>query len=84
MIVGEHNRENDLTVNITKEKHLTNVRSSNKDQTATIRKTRSMSLEEAIEYIADDEYCEVTPESVRLRKKNLNKNEREKAARKAK
>lgn len=84
MIVGEHNRENDLTVNITKEKHLTNVRSATKDQTATIRKTRSMSLEEAIEYLNDDEYCEVTPESVRLRKKILNKSEREKAAKRAK
>ncbi|GGB61768.1 translational GTPase TypA [Virgibacillus dakarensis] len=84
MIVGEHNRENDLTVNITKEKHLTNVRSATKDQTATIRKTRSMSLEEAIEYLNDDEYCEVTPESVRLRKKILNKNEREKAAKRTK
>ncbi|MBR7796205.1 MAG: translational GTPase TypA [Bacillota bacterium] len=84
MIVGEHNRDNDLTVNITKEKHLTNVRSATKDQTATIRKTRDMSLEEAIEYLNDDEYCEVTPESVRLRKKILNKNEREKAAKKNK
>ncbi|WP_330949383.1 translational GTPase TypA [Virgibacillus sp. MG-45] len=84
MIVGEHNRENDLTVNITKEKHLTNVRSATKDQTATIRKTRSMSLEEAIEYLDDDEYCEVTPESIRLRKKILNKGEREKAAKRNK
>ncbi|WP_017473467.1 translational GTPase TypA [Amphibacillus jilinensis] len=82
MIVGEHNRDNDLTVNITKEKHLTNVRSATKDQTSTIRKTRQMSLEEAIEYLNDDEYCEVTPESIRLRKKILNKNEREKAAKK--
>ncbi|MFC4402062.1 translational GTPase TypA [Gracilibacillus xinjiangensis] len=82
MIVGEHNRENDLTVNITKEKHLTNVRSANKDQTSTIRKTRKMSLEEAIQYLNDDEYCEVTPETIRLRKKILNKNEREKAAKK--
>ncbi|MDC3417053.1 translational GTPase TypA [Aquibacillus salsiterrae] len=82
MIVGEHNRENDLTVNITKEKHLTNVRSATKDQTATIRKTRKMSLEEAIEYLNDDEYCEVTPETIRLRKKILNKNEREKASKK--
>ncbi|WP_182200747.1 translational GTPase TypA [Paraliobacillus salinarum] len=84
MIVGEHNRENDLTVNITKEKHLTNVRSANKDQTSTIRKTRTLTLEEAIEYLDDDEYCEVTPESIRLRKKILNKNEREKAAKKKK
>ncbi|WP_066187515.1 translational GTPase TypA [Gracilibacillus timonensis] len=82
MIVGEHNRENDLTVNITKEKHLTNVRSATKDQTATIRKTRTLSLEEAIQYLDDDEYCEVTPDSIRLRKKILNKNEREKAAKK--
>lgn len=82
MIVGEHNRENDLTVNLTKEKHLTNIRSANKDQTSTIRKTRTMSLEEAIQYLNDDEYCEVTPESIRLRKKILNKNEREKAAKK--
>ncbi len=80
MIVGEHNRDNDLTVNITREKHLTNVRSATKDQTAIIRKTRDMSLEEAIQYLSDDEYCEVTPESVRLRKKILNKNEREKMA----
>ncbi|MFC4559939.1 translational GTPase TypA [Virgibacillus kekensis] len=84
MIVGEHNRENDLTVNITVEKHLTNVRSATKDQTSTIRKTRDMSLEEAIEYLNDDEYCEVTPESIRLRKKILNKNEREKASKKSK
>lgn len=82
MIVGEHNRENDLTVNITKEKHLTNVRSANKDQTSTIRKTRDMSLEEALEYLNDDEFCEVTPESIRLRKKILNKSERERAAKK--
>lgn len=82
MIVGEHNRENDLTVNITKEKHLTNVRSATKDQTSTIRKTRDMSLEEALQYLSEDEYCEVTPETIRLRKKILNKNEREKAAKK--
>ncbi|GGJ90703.1 GTP-binding protein TypA/BipA [Lentibacillus kapialis] len=84
MIVGEHNRENDLTVNITKEKHLTNVRSATKDQTATIRKTRDMSLEEALQYLNNDEYCEVTPETVRLRKKILNHSEREKEAKKAK
>ncbi|MGM8366203.1 translational GTPase TypA [Virgibacillus sp. W0181] len=84
MVVGEHNRDNDLTVNITKEKHLTNIRSANKDQTATIKKARTMSLEEAIEYLDDDEYCEVTPEAIRLRKKILNKNEREKAAKRNK
>ncbi|ENH96374.1 GTP-binding protein TypA/BipA [Gracilibacillus halophilus YIM-C55.5] len=84
MIVGEHNRENDLTVNITREKHLTNVRSATKDQTATIRKTHQMSLEEAIQYLDDDEYCEVTPESIRLRKKILDKSEREKLAKRKK
>lgn len=82
MIVGEHNRDNDLTVNIIKEKALTNVRSANKDQTSVIKKPRILSLEQAIEYLNEDEYCEVTPESIRLRKKILNKNEREKAAKK--
>src|SRR5690625_4433333 len=82
MIVGEHNRENDLTVNITREKHLTNMRTSNKDQTATIRSTRKMSLEDALQYIDDDEYCEVTPKSIRLRKQILNQSMREKAAKK--
>ena len=80
MIVGEHNRENDLTVNITREKHLTNIRSAHKDQTSVIRKARDMSLEEAIQYLDDDEYCEVTPESIRLRKKILDKGERERAS----
>src|SRR5690625_1708719 len=83
MIVGQHNRENDLTVNITREKHLTNIRSANKDQTSIIRKTRDMSLEEAIQYLNDDEYCEVTPQSIRLRKKILNKSEREKMAKRS-
>ena len=84
MVVGEHNRENDLTVNITREKHLTNIRSANKDQTSIIRKTRDMTLEEAIQFLDDDEYCEVTPETIRLRKKILNKNEREKSAKRNK
>ncbi|GAA0431471.1 translational GTPase TypA [Lentibacillus halophilus] len=84
MIVGEHNRENDLTVNITKAKHLTNVRSATKDETATIKKTRKLTLEEALEFLNDDEYCEVTPESIRLRKKTLDNNERQKAAKKSK
>ncbi|MYL32984.1 translational GTPase TypA [Pontibacillus yanchengensis] len=79
MIVGEHNRDNDLTVNITKEKHLTNVRSANKDTTNSIKSTRKLTLEEALQYLDDDEFCEVTPQNVRLRKKILNKNEREKA-----
>ena len=84
MIVGENSRENDLTVNITKAKVQTNVRSSTKDQTVTLKKARIMTLEESLEYLSDDEYLEVTPESIRLRKKELDKAAREKAARKAK
>ncbi|WP_064093853.1 translational GTPase TypA [Rossellomorea aquimaris] len=84
MIVGEHTRENDITVNITKLKQATNVRSANKDQTVTIKKARIMTLEESLEYLNDDEYCEVTPESIRLRKKILDKNERERAEKKNK
>lgn len=70
MIVGEHNRENDLVVNICREKHVTNVRSSTKEQTVTMKKPRLLTLEEALEYLNDDEYCEVTPVSIRLRKKS--------------
>ncbi|NNV05213.1 translational GTPase TypA [Geobacillus sp. C56-T2] len=84
MIVGEHNRENDLVVNICREKHVTNVRSSTKEQTVTMKKPRLLTLEEALEYLSDDEYCEVTPASIRLRKKILSKSEREKAEKKKK
>jgi GTP-binding protein len=84
MIVGEHTRENDLVVNICKEKHVTNIRSSTKEQTVTMKKPRLMTLEEALEYLNDDEYCEVTPKSIRLRKKILNKSEREKMEKKKK
>ncbi len=77
MIVGEHTRENDLTVNITKMKQQTNVRSATKDQTVTMKRPRILTLEEALEYLNDDEYCEMTPESIRLRKKILVKSERE-------
>ncbi|MEK3804992.1 translational GTPase TypA [Metabacillus sp. SLBN-84] len=84
MIVGEHNRENDLVVNICKMKQQTNIRSANKDQTSTMKKPRIMSLEESLEYLNEDEYCELTPTSIRLRKKILDKNEREKQAKKKK
>ncbi|HDT8443739.1 TPA: translational GTPase TypA [Staphylococcus pseudintermedius] len=84
MIVGQNNRENDLTVNITKVKHQTNVRSATKDQTETMKKPRKLSLEEALEFINDDEFVEVTPENVRLRKKILNKGQREKEAKRIK
>src|SRR5699024_11900705 len=58
MVVGEHNRENDITVNISREKHLTNMRTANKDQTSVIRKTRSKKIEETNQYLDDEEYCE--------------------------
>ncbi|EAE5257023.1 translational GTPase TypA, partial [Listeria monocytogenes] len=77
MIVGENNREGDIAVNIVKAKQMTNIRSANKDQTNVIKKPRHLSLEESLEFLNEDEYCEVTPESIRLRKKILNKNERE-------
>lgn len=79
MIVGEHTRDNDLTVNVTKAKHQSNVRSATKDETVRLKSARSLSLEESITYIEDDELCEITPNAVRLRKRILNKSEREKA-----
>lgn len=84
MIVGEHSRENDLTINVTKQKHMSNVRSATKDETVRLKTPRQLSLEAAITYIEDDELCEITPISFRLRKRELNKSEREKAAKKSK
>ncbi len=84
MIVGEHSRENDLTVNITKMKQKTNIRSANKDMTNVMKKPRILTLEESLAYLNEDEYCEVTPESIRLRKKILDKNEREKSGKRKK
>ena len=79
MIVGENARENDLGVNITTAKQMTNVRSATKDQTAVIKTPRILTLEESLEFLDDDEYMEVTPESIRLHKQILNKAERDKA-----
>ena len=84
MIVGENNRDGDITVNVVKMKQKTNIRSANKDQTNVIKKPRILTLEEALEYLGDDEYLEVTPESIRLRKQILDKNERERMAKKKK
>lgn len=77
MIVGEHNRDNDIIVNICKEKQLTNVRSATKEETVKLKTPVLFSLEQALEYLNDDEYCEITPKSIRLRKKILNKGERD-------
>ncbi|MGE5479528.1 MAG: translational GTPase TypA [Chloroflexota bacterium] len=76
MIVGERNKVVDLNVNITKEKKLTNMRASNSDATVTLRPPRILSLDQAIEFIAEDELVEVTPESIRLRKMELDPNNR--------
>ena len=81
MIIGENSRDNDLTVNITKAKQMTNVRSATKDQTSVIKKPKQLTLEESLEFLND---CEVTPESIRLRKQILEKNAREKASKKKK
>jgi GTP-binding protein len=76
MIVGEHARENDLIVNPTKAKQLTNVRASGSDENITLTPPRKFTLEQAIDYIADDELVEVTPNFIRLRKIYLTENDR--------
>jgi GTP-binding protein len=81
MIVGEHNRENDLPVNITREKKLTNMRAASKDATVVLKPARRMSLEASLEYIEQDELLEVTPTSLRLRKRLLNESDRRRADR---
>jgi GTP-binding protein len=82
MIVGERNRTQDLNVNIVKEKKLTNMRASTSDATVILRPPRILSLDQAIEFIAEDELVEVTPQSVRLRKMELDATRRQMKARK--
>lgn len=79
MIVGEHTRDSDIVVNICKEKAVNNIRSATKEETVRMKTPRLFSLEAALEYLNDDEYCEITPKSIRLRKKLLNRGERERA-----
>ncbi len=81
MLVGEHNRDNDLDVNVLKGKQLTNVRASGKDEMIKLTPPRKMTLEDAMAYIQDDELLEVTPKSIRLRKLHLDPNERKRAGR---
>mgnify|MGYP001275003779 FL=1 len=76
MVIGERNKSGDLSVNITREKKLTNMRSSGSDATVTLRPPRNLSLDQALEFIAEDELVEVTPQSVRLRKMELNEQKR--------
>jgi GTP-binding protein len=76
MIIGEHNRDNDIDVNPTKEKKLTNMRASGKDENVTLTPVRPLTLERAIHFIREDEYVEVTPHSIRLRKAMLSSKDR--------
>lgn len=80
MVIGERNKTGDLNVNITKEKKLTNMRASGSDATVTLRPPRRLSLDQAIEFIAEDEVVEITPESIRLRKMELDPHKRKAAA----
>ncbi len=81
MVVGEHARDNDLVVNVAKGKKLTNMRASGSDDATRLTPPRVMTLEQAIEFIADDELVEITPNHIRLRKRILDANERKKAER---
>jgi len=81
MIVGEHTRDNDLIVNVLKGKQLTNIRTTSKDEAVRLTPPIKMTLEKALAYIQDDELVEVTPTSIRLRKKLLDENDRKKADR---
>ena len=83
MILGEHSRGSDLEINPIKEKKLTNIRAAGKDEAMLLIPPRRMSLEQAIAYIEDDELVEVTPSSIRLRKRYLDPNERKRAERKS-
>ncbi len=84
MVVGEHIRPGDLEVNVVKKKNLTNMRASNKDMDVRLTPYRQMSLDECIEYLADDELLEVTPNNLRIRKRELDSNIRQRAAKRAK
>ena len=81
MIVGEHTRDNDLEVNVLKGKKLTNIRTTSKDEAVRLTPPLRMVLERALAYIQDDELVEITPKSIRLRKRHLDPNERKKAER---
>lgn len=80
MVIGENSRDNDLDVNVTKEKKLTNVRASGSDDSLQLMPPRLMTLEQSLEFIKEDELVEVTPESIRLRKRVLEANKRPKVA----
>ena len=76
MVIGERNRPGDLDVNITREKKLTNMRSATADATVTLRKPRLLTLDQAIEFISENELVEITPENIRIRKMELDAHKR--------
>ena len=84
MIIGERNRDGDLALNITREKKLTNMRAAGSDNTITLRPPKQLSLDQYIEFIAEDELVEVTPLNIRLRKMELDQNKRVSTKRKQK
>ena len=77
MVVGERNKTNDLALNITREKKLSNMRSSGSDNTVTVRPPRNLSLDQSLEFISEDELVEITPKAIRLRKMELDQQKRE-------
>jgi GTP-binding protein len=82
MILGQHAKENDLVVNACKGKKLTNVRASGSDESIRLTPPRELTLEQALEFIDNDELVEITPQSIRLRKRLLDENDRKKALKK--
>jgi GTP-binding protein len=82
MVVGENAREQDMTVNVCKTKQLTNMRASGSDEAVRLEPPRLLTLEQAIEWISDDELVEVTPQSIRIRKRYLDANMRNRMAKK--
>jgi GTP-binding protein len=83
-VVGEHCKDNDIPVNAARAKQLTNMRASGKDDASKVRPPRRMSLEQTLEYIQEDELVEITPKSIRIRKRLLKEGDRRREARKAK
>jgi GTP-binding protein len=83
MVIGIHCRDNDLVVNPIKTKQLTNIRAAGKDEAIMLTSPIALTLERAVEFIADDELVEITPQTIRIRKRHLKENERKRASREA-
>jgi len=81
MIIGIHNRQNDLVVNPAKAKQLTNIRAAGNDENIILTRPLNLSLEESLEFIDDDELLEVTPHNLRIRKKSLSESDRKRESR---